>query len=152
MRSLNLSDLHLRDALLQLSAHVVALTDELTVANYQASADADMLHEAVLNLLANAMKFTPEGGEVRVETTIDEGRRKVVTRVKDSGVGIPQKDLPFIFDKFYKSDSSSGMGHGTGLGLPLVKHIVETVHRGRVFVESQAGHGSCFGFELDLCA
>jgi two-component system, OmpR family, phosphate regulon sensor histidine kinase PhoR len=129
----------------------ISIKHELTPAIYQTSVDRDMMYQAVLNLLSNAVKYTSEGGEVCVETTIDEGRRKVITRVKDSGVGIPQKDLPFIFDKFYRSESTSAMAHGTGLGLPLVKHIVETVHRGRVFVESQAGRGSCFGFELSLC-
>jgi two-component system phosphate regulon sensor histidine kinase PhoR len=129
----------------------ITVHDELTKTLHHVLVDRDTLYEAVLNLLSNAVKYTPEGGEVRVETEVDSGRRKVITRVKDSGVGVPQRDLPFIFDKFFRSDSNSAMAHGTGLGLPLVKHIVENVHRGRVFVESQAGRGSCFGFELDLC-
>ena len=78
-------------------------------------------------------------------------RKKVITRVSDTGVGIPPKDLPFVFDKFYRAEANSRMAKGTGLGLSLVKHIVETVHKGRIFVESQVGKGSCFGFELDLC-
>ena len=129
----------------------IKVREQLTPVFYQASADRDMLYQAVLNLLSNAVKYTPEGGEVAVETAVDEVRRKVITRVSDTGVGIPPKDLPFIFDKFYRAESNSRMAQGTGLGLSLVKHIVETVHRGRLFVESETGKGSCFGFELDLC-
>jgi two-component system phosphate regulon sensor histidine kinase PhoR len=129
----------------------ITVREQLTPVFYQASADRDMLYQAVLNLLSNAVKYTPEGGEVRVETSVDEVRRKVITRITDTGVGIPPKDLPFIFDKFYRAEANSRMAPGTGLGLSLVKHIVETVHRGRLFVESQTGKGSCFGFELDLC-
>ena len=56
-----------------------------------------------------------------------------------------------MFDKFYRAEANNRMAKGTGLGLSLVKHIIETVHQGRIFVESQVGKGSCFGFELDLC-
>jgi two-component system phosphate regulon sensor histidine kinase PhoR len=129
----------------------ITVREQLTPVIYQASADRDMLYQAVLNLLSNAVKYTPDAGEVIVETAVDEARRKVITRVTDTGVGIPAKDLPFIFDKFYRAEANSRMAKGTGLGLSLVKHIVETVHRGRLFVESQPGKGSCFGFELDLC-
>jgi signal transduction histidine kinase len=98
------------------------------------------------------VKYTPDDGEVVIETSYDGARGKIITRVTDNGVGIPQKDLPFIFDKFFRAESTKCMGHGTGLGLPLVKHVVETVHGGRLFVESQTGKGSCFGFELDVCS
>ena len=82
---------------------------------------------------------------------MDETTRKVITRISDTGVGIPPKDLPFVFDKFYRAEANNKMAKGTGLGLSLVKHIIETVHRGRIFVESQVGQGTTFGFELDLC-
>jgi two-component system phosphate regulon sensor histidine kinase PhoR len=81
---------------------------------------------------------------------VDESQKKVVARICDSGVGIPPKDLPFVFDKFYRCESNSRMAKGTGLGLSLVKHIIEVVHHGRLFVESEVGKGSTFGFELDL--
>ena len=77
-------------------------------------------------------------------------RRKVTTRISDTGVGIPPQDLPYVFDKFYRSEANSRMAKGTGLGLSLVKHIIESVHKGRLFVESTVGKGSTFGFELDL--
>jgi two-component system phosphate regulon sensor histidine kinase PhoR len=130
----------------------ITIREKLSPASYQTAVDRDMLYQAAINLLGNAVKYTPEGGEISVESAVDEQRGKLITRVSDNGVGIPQKDLPFIFDKFYRAESTKGMGHGTGLGLPLVKHVVETVHGGRLYVESQTGKGSCFGFELDLCA
>jgi two-component system phosphate regulon sensor histidine kinase PhoR len=129
----------------------INLVEKLTPVFYQTLADKDMLYQAVLNLLSNAVKYTPEGGTITVQTLVDEAKRKVITRISDTGVGIPPKDLPFVFDKFYRAEANNHMAKGTGLGLSLVKHIVETVHRGRIFVESHVGKGSCFGFELDLC-
>jgi two-component system phosphate regulon sensor histidine kinase PhoR len=130
----------------------ITLSEDLTPVFYQTPADKDMLYQAVLNLLSNSVKYTPEGGTVTVQTTVDEAARKVVTRIIDTGVGIPPKDLPYVFDKFYRAEANNRMAQGTGLGLSLVKHIIETVHGGRMFVESHVGKGSCFGFELDLCA
>jgi two-component system phosphate regulon sensor histidine kinase PhoR len=129
----------------------INLVEQLTPAFYQTNADKDMLYQAVLNLFSNAVKYTPERGTITVQTTVDESKRKVITRISDTGVGIPPKDLPFVFDKFYRAEANNHMAKGTGLGLSLVKHIIETVHRGRIFVESHVGKGSCFGFELDLC-
>ncbi len=129
----------------------IQFTEQLTPVFYQTQADRDMLYQAVLNLLSNAVKYTPEGGEITVQTSVDEARKKVITRIIDTGVGIPPKDLPFVFDKFYRAEANNRMAHGTGLGLSLVKHIIETVHHGRMLVESQVGKGSSFGFELDLC-
>lgn len=128
----------------------IIIQEQLTPVFYQTPADKDMLYQAVLNLLSNSVKYTPENGTITVATLVDEAKRKVVARISDTGVGIPPKDLPFVFDKFYRAEANNRMAKGTGLGLSLVKHIVETVHHGRVFVESQVGHGSCFGFELDL--
>jgi signal transduction histidine kinase len=125
----------------------------LDVVPYQSvrhGSDGDMLYQAVLNLLSNAVKYTPEGGTITAATAVDETRKRVVARISDTGVGIPPKDLAFVFDKFYRVEANSRMAKGTGLGLSLVKHIVETVHKGRMFVESVQGKGSTFGFELDL--
>jgi two-component system phosphate regulon sensor histidine kinase PhoR len=127
------------------------LIERMTPVAYQASVDRDMLFQAVLNVLSNAVKYTQAGGEITVETSVDESRRKVVLRVTDTGVGIAPQDLPYVFEKFYRADASSRMAPGTGLGLSLVKHIIETVHQGRTLVQSEVGKGSCFGFELDLC-
>ena len=129
----------------------INLVEQLTPVFYQTLADRDMLYQAVLNLLSNAVKYPPEGGTITVQTLVDEAKRKVIARISDTGVGIPPKDLPFVFDKFYRAEANNHMANGTGLGLSLVKHIIEMVHRGRIFVESHVGKGSCFGFELDLC-
>ena len=128
----------------------ITLDERLTPIFYQTIADRDMLYQAVLNLLSNAVKYTPEGGTISVQTEVDEAKKKVMARISDTGVGIPPKDLPFVFDKFYRVEANNRMAKGTGLGLSLVKHIIETVHHGRIFVESTQGKGSTFGFELDL--
>jgi two-component system phosphate regulon sensor histidine kinase PhoR len=128
----------------------ITIIEKLTPLFYQTIADKDMLYQAVLNLLSNAIKYTPENGTITVENTVDEAKKTVSTRIIDTGVGIPPKDLPFVFDKFYRAEANNHMAKGTGLGLSLVKHIVETVHKGRMFVESNVGKGSCFGFELRL--
>src|ERR1700749_2488337 len=109
-----------------------------------------MLYQAVLNLLSNAVKYTPEGGTVTVESIVNEEKKKILTRICDTGVGIPPKDLPFVFDKFFRAEANNRMAPGTGLGLSLVKQIVESVHGGRGILESPVGQGSCFGFELNL--
>jgi two-component system phosphate regulon sensor histidine kinase PhoR len=129
----------------------IEIKEHLTPVFYQTLADRDMLYQAILNLLSNAVKYTHEGGTITVETIVDEAKRIVITRITDTGVGIPPKDLPFVFDKFYRCEANSRMAKGTGLGLSLVKQIIEGVHKGRIFVESQLGKGSCFGFELRLC-
>jgi two-component system phosphate regulon sensor histidine kinase PhoR len=129
----------------------IKIVENLTPIFYQTIADKDMLYQAVLNLLSNAIKYTPENGTITVENTVDEAKKTVITKISDTGVGIPPKDLPFVFDKFYRAEANNHMAKGTGLGLSLVKHIVETVHKGRMFVESSVGKGSCFGFELRLC-
>jgi two-component system phosphate regulon sensor histidine kinase PhoR len=128
----------------------IRLKEQLTPVFYQTLADKDMLYQAVLNLLSNAVKYTPEGGTITVETLVDEAKKIVITRISDTGVGIPPKDLPFVFDKFYRAEANNRMAKGTGLGLSLVKQIIEGVHKGRIFVESHVGKGSCFGFELKL--
>jgi two-component system phosphate regulon sensor histidine kinase PhoR len=135
----------------QAAGRQITIVERLAPVIYQTPADRDMLYQAVLNLLSNAVKYTPPGGRITVETDVDESRKKVVCRVIDTGVGIPPKELPFVFDKFYRVEANKGMAKGTGLGLSLVKHIVETVHHGRVSLESEVGKGSSFGFELDLC-
>jgi two-component system phosphate regulon sensor histidine kinase PhoR len=129
----------------------ITLSEELTSGLHQMLGDRDMLYQTVLNLLSNAVKYTPPGGRITVRTAADETNRRIVVDVIDTGVGIPPKDLPFVFDKFFRCDANSQMAKGTGLGLSLAKHIVETVHQGRMIVESELGKGSRFGFELELC-
>jgi two-component system, OmpR family, phosphate regulon sensor histidine kinase PhoR len=105
------------------------------------------LEQAILNLLANAIKFNRPGGEVHVRATVDE-RHQVEIVISDTGVGIPSQDLPRIFERFYRIDKArSRQVGGTGLGLSIVKHVVERMN-GAVEVESQLGRGSVFTLRL----
>jgi len=112
--------------------------------------DKDMMSQVIVNLLSNAVKYTPSGGSVKIETDIDEITETARVTVTDTGVGIPEEELEHVFDKFYRVDANKSQAKGTGLGLNLVKQIVEKVHNGRVFVRSKPGSGSTFGFELPL--
>jgi two-component system phosphate regulon sensor histidine kinase PhoR len=116
----------------------------------QVNADKDMLSQVIVNLLSNAVKYTPNGGTVKVEMDIDEKADMARVSVSDTGVGIPEDNLERVFDKFYRVKANNGQAKGTGLGLNLVKQIIEKVHGGRVFVKSKVGQGSTFGFELPL--
>ena len=114
-------------------------------------ADPDRLREVVYNLLGNAFKFTEPGGVVEFDAEPDAGWVKV--SVLDSGPGIPQQDLPFIFEKFYRGAEGDGKRgkEGAGLGLAIARGIIET-HGGRIWVESHAGSGSRFVFRIPAIA
>ena len=108
--------------------------------------DYDFLHEIVDNLVGNAIKYTPDGGEIKVSVQGDGD--KVLIDVKDTGIGIAPEDLGHVFQKFYRVDNSQTRQiGGTGLGLYLVKQRVEALG-GRVWVESQFGKGSTFHVTL----
>ena len=109
-------------------------------------ADADRLRRVLTNLLTNALKFTPEGGEVRVD--IRAGGGWIELRVSDTGEGIRPDLLPHIFDPYWQGPSKRGR-FGTGLGLAIVKNIVEA-HGGDVRVESELGEGSVFTVRLKV--
>ncbi len=106
--------------------------------------DAARLEQVALNLLHNAIKFTPSGGSVEVSAAFDGAA--VTVKVHDTGVGIAPDDLPRVFERFYKADRSRGE-RGTGLGLAVVKHTVEA-HGGTVAAESEPGRGSTFSFSI----
>lgn len=101
------------------------------------------LEQAILNLLANAVKFNRPGGEVRVSAAANENRQVKII-IADTGVGIPSQDLPRIFERFYRIDKArSRQVGGTGLGLSIVKHVIERMN-GVIEVESQLGRGTVF--------
>ncbi len=105
-------------------------------------ADERRLKQLLYNLLANALKFTPEGGEVRV--TVRRQGDSIVLAVSDTGVGIPEDEREKIFESFYQVDSTlSKTAQGTGLGLAVVRQIAE-LHGGTVRVDSELGQGSSF--------
>jgi two-component system phosphate regulon sensor histidine kinase PhoR len=108
-----------------------------------ALADAEQINRALGNLLHNAIKFTPEGGQIEVRAT--RAGDEVTIEVADTGPGIALEDLPRVFERFFRSDRSRA-GGGTGLGLAIAKHVVEA-HGGRLTVES-AGRGAIFRFTL----
>jgi two-component system, OmpR family, phosphate regulon sensor histidine kinase PhoR len=112
--------------------------------------DKDMLSQVIVNLLSNAVKYTPAGGTIRIETEVDDVASLARVRVIDTGVGIPENEIGHVFDKYYRVSANNKQAKGTGLGLNLVKQIIEKLHNGRVFVTSQVGKGSTFGFELPL--
>jgi two-component system phosphate regulon sensor histidine kinase PhoR len=112
--------------------------------------DSESIHQVMTNLLDNAIKFTPAGGRIRVAWLKQEEKEKggVEIAVADTGIGIPEEDLPRLFERFYRVDKarSRELG-GTGLGLAIVKHIVRA-HGGEVRVESVLNQGTTFLFEL----
>jgi two-component system phosphate regulon sensor histidine kinase PhoR len=114
--------------------------------------DRDMMSQVIINLLSNAVKYTRPGGTVKIKTEVDEAASVARVFVSDTGVGIPDDEVEHVFDKFYRVGANKKQAKGTGLGLNLVKQMVETVHGGRVFVTSKVGEGSTFGFELPLAA
>ncbi len=111
--------------------------------------DGVMIQEVVLNLIENAVKYTPNDGRIEVET--QEVDDKVIFTVRDSGPGIPPQDREHIFEKFFRGSMAQTKTKGTGLGLFLVKYFVE-LHGGEVFLESDIGKGTRVGFTLPLQA
>ncbi len=124
-------------------------TPRLIVFN-QVYADKDMISQVIVNLLSNAVKYTPAGGSIGIKIEVDELANLARVSITDTGVGIPKDEIEHVFDKFYRVKANEKQAKGTGLGLNLVKQIVEKVHNGRVFVTSEVGVGSTFGFELPL--
>ncbi|MBN2584343.1 MAG: hypothetical protein JXL80_14880 [Planctomycetes bacterium] len=125
-----------------------SLEAELSPVFYQVYGDRDMLYQAILNVVSNAIKYTPEGGSIRLSSDLVEGM--AVVKVADTGLGIPKDDLPRLFEKFYRVGANKGAAKGTGLGLALVKEIVETLHHGKVAVESEVGKGTTFILQLPV--
>lgn len=118
----------------------------------QVYADKDMISQVIVNLMSNAIKYTQAGGSVKIETDVDTTANIARVSVTDTGVGIPENEIGRLFEKFYRVSSNNKYAKGTGLGLNLVKQIIEKIHNGRVFVKSKPGVGSTFGFELPLAS
>lgn len=118
--------------------------------DYALHADIRRFREVLLNLLSNALKFTPRGGSVAVSMSPASEPGFCRFAVRDTGVGIAPEQLDAIFDKFYQVGSTTkGVREGTGLGLAITKHIVE-LHGGQIRVDSSPGRGSCFSFTMPL--
>lgn len=121
-------------------------------------ADLPRLEQVLVNLIHNAVKFTPPGGEITLTAALaplsssgrGNGGEGICFRVDDTGSGIPADDLPRIFERFYRVDRSRS-GGGTGLGLSISRHLVEA-HGGRIWAESVEGRGSSFYFTIPLAS
>jgi PAS domain S-box-containing protein len=143
LRAVALSDIVravLRDLESRTAKHEVAVDIPADLPNLWA--DMDKMIQLFLNLLDNAVKFSPAGGEIVIKA---RGEGKMIKcDISDQGLGMAKKEIPHIFEKFYRVDNSDTYEiQGTGLGLPIVKHIVES-HQGEISVKSKLGKGSVF--------
>ena len=109
-------------------------------------ADESLLRQVFVNLLSNAVKYSPEGRYVWIEAQADDDR--VTVTVRDQGVGIPESELPRLFERYFRASTSTGIS-GTGIGLNFVRHLVE-MHHGEITVSTKAGEGSAFTISLPV--
>jgi two-component system phosphate regulon sensor histidine kinase PhoR len=110
-------------------------------------ADEDKLDQILTNLLNNAIKYSPNGGDITVHAVVEDDH--LLVGVEDQGLGIPKDHQAKVFDKFHRVNNEDNRRiYGTGLGLYLVKHLVESVHMGKIWVESEVGKGSTFLFRI----
>ena len=147
--SINLAEL-IRDAVSGFEAHAKEkdITFQLALNDGEdAQVDPQRIREVLLNLLSNALRYTPRGGEISVDLTeADSGTRRDVTiSIRDNGPGIEPADLPHVFERFYKSSDSGGMG----LGLSIAKYLVEA-HDGKIWAESEVGKGTKILFTVPV--
>ncbi|WKA53388.1 ATP-binding protein [Planococcus shixiaomingii] len=110
--------------------------------------DEDRVEQVMTNLIDNAMRHTPQGGQVLVNVEQEQGYAKI--SVNDTGVGIPEEDLEYVFERFYKADKARTLGKGgTGLGLAIASNIIKA-HGGEIYAKSKVGTGTSFIFLLPL--
>ena len=142
-----LSDLT-RDLVLAASDRKLAVVTEIPEKPITAFVDADRLQQVFHNLFENAMRYTPAGGTIRVRLQASPGEARM--EVSDTGIGIPEKDLPFVFERFFRSDRARrAYTGGSGLGLSIARWIVEA-HKGKIAVESTVGEGTTFTVTVPL--
>ena len=134
----------------QAKAKELELTHQLAPEYHHVFVDDDLIYQAALNLVSNAIKYTSRGGKVHIEVNADETSGKMIFSVSDTGAGIGPEDLGHVFEKFYRVRANNKLAEGTGLGLALVKYIIETLCKGKITVTSELGRGSTFSFELPL--
>jgi signal transduction histidine kinase len=126
----------------------IAFTAKLPAKLPKLHVDKDKIIAAIVNLLGNAVKYTPDNGRVDFVVKTDEGR--LIIEVEDSGFGIAPADLPRIFDKFFRSDDERVRREtGTGLGLAFTREVIQ-IHRGNITASSELGKGSRFSVTLPI--
>lgn len=140
----------------QAQRHRLTLRTEIQNGQVLVAADSKQIARVLVNLVHNAIKFTPSGGTVTIGTALERGGQIQNFFVRDSGVGIRPEELPRIFERFYKADRARSKadfigpgGGGSGLGLAIARHVVEA-HGGRIRAESIPGQGSTFTFTLPI--
>ena len=111
-------------------------------------ADEDRINQVIINIISNAVKYTNEGGTININ--ISESNKFVSLSIKDNGIGISEKEIPFVFERFYRGDKSRNKSTGgSGIGLAIVKSIV-MAHEGKIELESELEKGSCFTIKLPI--
>lgn len=110
----------------------------------------DAIERALTNYLSNAIKYSPENGTITVGIDLDKEKNQAIVTVTDQGCGISEENQKKVFNRFYRVENNTHTIKGTGLGLNLVKTTIEKHHNGKVFVHSQEGQGSTFGFTLPI--
>ncbi|MDY6796063.1 MAG: ATP-binding protein [Actinomycetota bacterium] len=132
----------------EIAAKGISLAIEIPTGIAAVKADQGRISQVLVNLLRNAIQYTPEGGSVTLG--VEEGEGEVTVCVRDSGPGIEEEELPFIFERFYRTDRSRTRDTGgTGLGLSIARGLVEA-HGGRIWAESEAGVGTTVFFTLPV--
>ncbi len=135
---------------LEAEKHLLRLETEIPPGAPFVSGDIALIERVLENLIENAIKYTPAGGRIRLSLVPGPGR--IAARVSDTGVGIPEHEIPHIFERFYRVEKSRGEGtEGTGLGLAIARRILD-LHGSRIAVESKPGDGTSFSFELPTAA
>ena len=112
-----------------------------------AEADKEQITYVFLNLISNAFKYTPSGGNVLVK--VSQSDSFIITEIKDTGIGIPAEDMPHMFEEFFRAGNVAKTTKGTGLGLSLAKYIIER-HGGNISIESKLGKGTIFRFTIPI--
>jgi two-component system sensor histidine kinase VicK len=128
----------------------IALINNISRSLPEANIDPDRIIQVLINIVSNAIKFTPKKGTITLAAQLSEKSKHLSVSVTDTGVGIPKNDLPKIFGKFQQAKNrSAGDKSGTGLGLSIAKEIIH-LHNGEIGVDSEEGKGTTFTFTLPL--
>jgi signal transduction histidine kinase len=137
-----------RDLTVAATDRGLAVSSEIPAEPINAFVDADRIKQVFHNLFENAMRYTPEGGSIRVRLSREPGEARI--DVTDSGIGIPEADQPYVFERFFRSDRARrAYSGGSGLGLSIARWIVDA-HKGKISVTSAVGKGSTFTVTLPL--
>jgi PAS domain S-box-containing protein len=134
----------------QAKAKDLDIHTQLASVDLAVNGDSDMLYQVIVNLLSNAIKYTPNGGRITVSADSENLTHSLHFSVSDTGLGIAPDQTDKVFDKFYRVENYRRVANGTGLGLNLCRHIVETLHSGSIGVESKLGMGSKFWISIPV--